>query len=348
MKWFEIMWAMCLALALISPSGCSKKAEDRRDGERRPTILDLWRTTKPYDAPTRETSKPGFMDILEVDAKITYVLAATPSGTDNAAKHYAKAVKLFSARRNALLDAAASLAKGDARNHADALKTLEEIRRHIGKGAKQAGMDYLFEHASGKLNVSTRQDAVEHLGRTLDVLDLLGDYYIKNERLKDAGAIYRDMFVAGWHMINERSHMHMTIYGQDIQATALSGISKSIDRDLDQGTKAKRMAPLRAYLNALNEFEAVFENKAIIFQRARFNAGDIWNIAENDKDRAWRVQAILAMGLIRFTHTSKANTARNNKLIERFLNSKDPLEKAAAQAAKAYTETDFIEAGTTW
>jgi molecular chaperone GrpE (heat shock protein) len=108
------------------------------------------------------------------------------------------------------------------------------------------------------------------------------------------------------------------------------------------------MAPLRAYLNALNEFEAVFENKAIIFQRARFNAGDIWNIAENDKDRAWRVQAILAMGLIRFTHTSKANTARNNKLIERFLNSKDPLEKAAAQAAKAYTETDFIEAGTTW
>lgn len=77
----------------------------------------------------------------------------------------------------------------------------------------------------------------------------------------------------------------------------------------------------------------------MVFRKSRLDAGDIWNIAENDKNRAWRIQAILAMGLIKFTHASEANTARNNAMLERFLNSKDPLEKAAAQAQEPIPKT---------
>ena len=90
------------------------------------------------EAPTRETTKTGFMEIIEVDAKITDVLDAAPSGGDNAAEHYAKAVEVFFANQALLLDAAASLGQGKADGHADALKTLEEIRGHVGNGAKQA------------------------------------------------------------------------------------------------------------------------------------------------------------------------------------------------------------------
>jgi len=312
-------------------------------------VVDMGPAAAPaYDLPTRKTSGPDFMNVIKVDAKITDVLNATPSGAENAAEHYARAVKLCFANWDALYDAAATLANGDATQHAGALKTLQEIRRHIGKGAKQAGMNYLEKHASGKLKVSLRQEDTDRLGRTVDVLSLLGDYYIKNKRLKDADAIYRDMFAAGWHMINERSSIHMTRYGVDVQILALKGIATSIDGDLDKNAKDNRMAPLRDSLVALNEFRSSCQDKALIFQEARFDAGNIWNIAENDKDRAWRVQAILAMGLIKFTHTSKANAEHNNAMIEQFLTSSDPLEKAAAQAAKAYTENDFNTAGTTW
>jgi len=301
------------------------------------------------EVPTFETSKAGFMDVIEVGAKITDVLGAAPSGAGNAAEHYARAVEVFFANQNILLDAAADLGQGKADDHADALKTLETIRVHIGDGAKQASMNYLAAHASGKLQVSKRQDNVERLGQTIDSLSILGDYYMQNQRLKDANAMYRDMLVAGWHMVQAHSHMHMTLYGQDIQATALSGMSKSLEKTENKDADYEQRAPLYAYLNALNEFKSKYEEKSMVFHKPRLVAGDIWNIAENDKDRAWRVQAILGMGMIRFTHdTSRTNTARNNAMIEKFLKSSDPVEKLAAQAAKAFTKPEFNQAGTKW
>ena len=300
------------------------------------------------DASTRATSKAGFMEVIEVNAKISDVLGATPSGAGNAAEHYARAVELFFANYKAIEDAAADLDKGNAQNHAEVLKALKEVRGHVGKGAKQASMEYLVKHTSGKLQVSQRQDDVERIGQTIYILDILGEYYIKNKRLKDADAVYRDMFAAGWQMMKARSHIQMTLYGEDVQRTALRGMSKSIEKGLDQDTDHERRAPLNDYMSALKEFRSRYEEKWEIFRKARLDAGDIWNIAENDKDRTWRVQAILAMGMIKFTHPKNANAARNNALIEKFLNSTDPVEKAAAQAAKDYTEADFNQAGTTW
>ena len=300
------------------------------------------------DAPTRETSRPGFMEVIAVDARITDVLKAAPSGADDAARDYAQAIELFFAKKDILLDAAADLGGGNAQGYADALKTIEEIRGYIGKGAKQASMNYLAKHASGKLQVSKRQEDVERLGQTIDVLDILGEYYIANKRLKDADAMYRDMFTAGWQMIEEHSHMHMALYGHAIQITALIGMARSIEKGLDKDADDKRRTPLRNYHTALDKFKSEYEEKSMVFHKVRLEAGDIWNIAENDKDRAWRVQAILGMGMMKFTHSSGTNAARNNAMIEKFLNSGDPLEKSAAQAAKAYTEIEFNTAGMTW
>jgi len=300
------------------------------------------------DAPTRETSRTGFMDVIEVDAKITDVLDAAPSGTGNAADHYAQAVALFVPNYERIKDAAADLGAGNVETYAAELKIMEEIRGHVGTGAQQASMDYLSKHASGKMKVSTKQEDIMNLALTLNTLDILGEYYIKNKRLKDANAIYRDMFVAGWHMINEHSHIRMAMDGEDTQGDALQGMLESIDSNLDEDARRQRIATLKNYNYALNEYRSIYDEKEKIFRKARLEAGDMWNIAENDKDRAWRVQAILAMGIMRFTHLKKTNVARNNALIEKFLNSSDPLEKAAAQAAKAYTEIEFNMVSSTW
>ncbi|MDP7288150.1 MAG: hypothetical protein QGH94_09175 [Phycisphaerae bacterium] len=303
------------------------------------------------DAATRATTKPGAMKLIELDAPILAIIPAEPTGSENAGVHYAKAIEVYLANEKVIFEAAAAISAGDLKADKDApqsLKALEEMRGHIASGTQQAGMKFLAENSSGTLQVSKSDGNIKNLGMAIDMLDMLGDYYIKNKRTDDANAVFREMFIAGLHMIQARSHMHMVTYGMDIQESALNGISRAIPRDLDPLEARKLRAPLREYMDALEEFTDKYEKKAEIFTKALFDAGDIWNIAENDEDRSWRVQAILAMGLIKYTHLSKANQSYNNSLIEKFLKSNDPVEKAAATAAKAYSEIEFNTAGTTW
>jgi hypothetical protein len=301
------------------------------------------------DGATTATSKSGYMDVIKIDANMSDVLGETPSGSDNAAEHYEKAVEIFQANRNEITASAASLRRGEDQAYASELKNLQEIASHIAQGAKQANMKYLTKFGSGKLQVSKRQDDVERLGQTIDtMIKILGPYLIAKEKFTEASALYHSIFAAGGHMIKARSQYQMTMYGKDIQFDAMNGISKSIPRDTDKDEARKLRAPLRNYIQALNDFRSDYSKKMEIFEKLPFPAGDVWNIAENDKDRVWRVQAILAMGILKFTRQSKANVTRNTALIEKFLNSKDPLEKAAAEAAKAYSKPDFNHAGTTW
>ncbi|MCP4379514.1 MAG: hypothetical protein GY794_25500, partial [bacterium] len=307
------------------------------------------------DSPTRATTKTGIMDVIKPAVDISSILNSTPSGGGNAAEHYAKAIELFFDNYKAIENAALDLGKGNAENYPEALKTLKTIRNLIATGAKQASMDYMTKYTSGKLQVSTRQKDINRLAQTLVIIDILGDYHIENKRFKEADAIFRDMFIAGWHMINERSHIQATMHGEDVQGTALKGMIRTLKKNtnINDVAKKKRKATLKNYNYSLIEFRYEHEDKEKIFRKLRsdgtFNAGDVWNIAENDKDRAWRVQAILTMGVLKFTHSgSRGNNARNNELIEKFLKSDDPLEKAAAEAAKAYTEIEFNQISSKW
>ena len=303
------------------------------------------------DGPTRVTQKTGYMEVIEMDMPITKIVPSAPTGSENAAIHYIKAIEVFEANEKPITEAAAAITAGDLTadpNAPQALKALEEILGHVQAGAQQAGMKYLVENTSGPLKVSKHSDDVARLGKAIDMLDMLGDYYAKNDRKEDADKAFGAMFIAGWHMINERSHTHMVMYGMDMQESALDGMSRTIPRDTDPEEARKIRGPMREYIYALNEFSDKYEDKIEVFLKTPFDAGDVWNIADNDKDRAWRVQAILAMGMIKFTHLAKGNTSYNNSQIEKFLKSTDPVEKAAAEAAKAYTEADFNTAGVDW
>ncbi len=303
------------------------------------------------DEPTRATKKKDFMEVIEVKAPITLVVAAEPTGSDNAADYYVKAVEVLNANQEAIDSAAAAITAGDLTQDSkapQALKALEEILGHLAEGAKQASMDFLTKHASGQLKVSKHSDEVQRLGDAFDVLDMLGDYYSKNERHEDAKTTFEVMFITGWHMTNDRCHTHMVMSGPDIQHKALNGLSRTMPKDLDPEEVNKRRGPMREYIHALNDFTEKYEDKIAVFLKNPFDAGDVWNIVNNDKDRAWRVLGILAMGIIKHTHLPKRNASYNNSLIEKFLKSEDPLEKAAAEAAKAYTEADFQTAANDW
>jgi len=299
--------------------------------------------------PTRETTKRGFLEFIEVDAKLTDVLPSEPTGGGDAGEDYALAVQELRTNESVILDATPKIDKGKSEGTESAIASLEKIRAHVASGAKKAKMEYLTKHTPKKLQVSWRQEEINHLHDMFGAVDLLGEYYRLNGRLDDAKALYGDMLVGGWHMVKARSHPYVVMIGQQIQGKAINGLSKSHKAADDTQPMDEYRYALRRYLGALNDFQAEYKEKLKILRKAKPIPGDVWNIAKNDKDRAWKVQAILAMGLVRFTHSdSKANAKHNDALLEEFLKTGDPLEKAAAQAAKNYTEAEFNLAGTTW
>ena len=164
------------------------------------------------DAATRATTKPGAMKLIELDAPILAIIPAEPTGSENAGVHYAKAIEVYLANEKVIFEAAAAISAGDLKADKDApqsLKALEEMRGHIASGTQQAGMKFLAENSSGTLQVSKSDGNIKNLGMAIDMLDMLGDYYIKNKRTDDANAVFREMFIAGLHMIQARSHTHM-------------------------------------------------------------------------------------------------------------------------------------------
>ncbi|MBT3200592.1 MAG: hypothetical protein HN350_11820 [Phycisphaerales bacterium] len=300
------------------------------------------------DAPTRATAGAKFMEVSELTFSISEILGSEPSGAGNAGEDYAKAAQLINANEETVKDATPSLMKGEGQAYKAAIKILEEMRAHLGAGAQKASMQYLLVCGPKKLAVSTRQDAVTDMGQAIDVIDTLAEYYLANKRYKDAEALYKDMLVAGWHMMKSRSHIHMVTYGRDIMSDAMDGLSNSIDPATDKDEQHAKRLKLSKYFKSLPGFNIPYKAKAKILGKVLMDPGDIWKIANNDKDRMWRVQSILAMGLLKFSHKSKGNIKYNNEMIEKFLQSSDPLEKAAAEAAKAYTQLEYKHAGTTW
>ena len=76
------------------------------------------------------------------------------------------------------------------------------------------------------------------------------------------------------------------------------------------------------------------------------NPGDVFNVAENDKDRSWRIQAILSLGIVKFTATKRGDLRRVRKIIDKNVAGDDPLAAAAAKAAKELTARQFNQLGT--
>ncbi|MFW6061344.1 MAG: hypothetical protein ACOC93_00900, partial [Planctomycetota bacterium] len=66
--------------------------------------------------------------------------------------------------------------------------------------------------------------------------------------------------------------------------------------------------------------------------------GDTFNIIANDADRAWQVEGLLALGILKFTQAGhEGNSARTEELIQTYLDSDDPHLARAARVADGMT-----------
>jgi len=78
-----------------------------------------------------------------------------------------------------------------------------------------------------------------------------------------------------------------------------------------------------------------------ILKSLRPQIGDLINIARNDKDLTFRVEATLQLGVVKFNPKTRGNLKAITSAIEDAKASEDPAISAAGNAAEAFTKEEM-------
>jgi len=309
-----------------------------------------------YPRPTSATraTRDEVLKLHEVSVPVTAVLDREPSAGGNAADDYERAILIVKDERNweAIIEAqgkADDMMTGTYVPDPTAMEAMKKIREHVSAGAKKKQMDYIFRYTPKTLEVAYDVekikgfDNIDGLQNVAGALNLLTKYYLGQKEWAEAVDLAKLQFTMGWHMMGERAMVDLVRRGMAIQDQALRDL-EFLYGEMDGDHKGK-IAKAKEYRFALQDIRDMFGTKLSVLVNQQPNPGDVFRIADEDEDRCWRVQAILLLGVLKFTAPGRGDTRVRKDLIARYLDSDDPLEAAAAKAADAFTEEDFSVVG---
>ena len=288
---------------------------------------------------TPATRKAGFMDLKQVCIPVGDIVGAAPSGAGNAADDYVRALAVARQREQeiAKVDAGDSSAAG--------MAAMRKVASLVAAGAGKAKLDYTFTHTPKTFEVGYRYQPAVDLQTVSGAMFILGRTLYEAKEYAEAEKVLRDLFVMGWHLVQERAHVYVVRTGFGIQMNALGGL-RSVYRDWGPEYSSK-MSTVSAYIGEIITIERHFDVKQRICWSVDPKPGDVFHIIEKDQDRAWRVQAILSLGILKYRAEDRRGDMRMlGKLIDRFSSSSDPFEAAAAKAVKDLTREEFRRLGT--
>jgi hypothetical protein len=307
--------------------------------------------------PTPATRAEGFMALKTADIDLKPLLGFEPNQPGNAADDYHRAVELAEAnqeRVKAAMEAADTVEQPmdpDAAEpdiapllDAETVELLKALNRHLAAGAQKAHMQYTFVHTPKAFEVGFFVPQARKLQNVADALRALYHLHRQREAFSRAEAVAENLFMLGRHMDRERIRVNMVVAGLDLQQMALGYLGAVWAEDPNANRdKLRRIDRAGRALDRV--FEAYRMKRNAVWQNPP-NPGDVYKVLEEDEDRAWRVQALLMLGVIRFTHAKfRGDTRVTRKLIEEYLHSDDPYLAAAAKAAHEFTEKDFKVVG---
>lgn len=289
-----------------------------------------------HSEPTIDTTRPGVLNLLNQTEPLTTVMpeSAVPTGAGNAADDYVQAWKLYQAHESALKDLPEHMDDIWAAKQAllnEQISALEAIQQAVAAGAAKQKMQFVGVHTPKQFTVGYRYRPAESFVTLAKATEALAGHFKVKKYFPAAQKILWQQLIMGRQLVDERARPYTVLAGIDIQAAAISALYRL--RMGDAGT-AKA---LQQYLDSLDLFRETYVSKLKILQVIKPHPGDVYNIIEKDADRAWRVQGLLTLGLLKFTVTSRGDVKNVNDLIAKYSSSDDPLQAAAATAAGAMT-----------
>jgi hypothetical protein len=204
---------------------------------------------------------------------------------------------------------------------------------HLRAGARKKEFRWYFEKTPKEFDLFSRDKDLEILGEVTDkavyqIATVYGAQQNPGER-----ALWEDYLIYGWHLCQQRVRVGLFWAGLQAQLNAATNLA-DMYQEAGQAEKAKAA---NDYVLALKRTEQALGNKLSVVKRIQVRIGDLFHVIENDKDRMWRVEALLMLGFRRHTVSQPADRKRAQELLERFSGDADEFIAAAARAAKAVT-----------
>ena len=280
----------------------------------------------------------------DVGISVAEIVGAVPGAPGNAGEDYQKATDMVKANMTAMTDVRNALDANKEPEQAgvDALKQLDAV---VAAGAAKAQMELTRMRGSRKFTCISTFKTASNLVDVAGALEALGDYYRKKKQYAEAERVLQHEFILGWHMMQERARVRMVQMGMGFQDSALGKL-----KELYQAMGAKegdaRLQTIERYSAGLGTMTDVFDRKAKWLWAGKPIPEDAFTILEKDKDRAWRVDALLVIARFKFPETDE-NPYRQRAIaaLEKFANSPDPIEALAAQSGKELTKDEFARLG---
>jgi hypothetical protein len=205
-------------------------------------------------------------------------------------------------------------------------------------------MTYVFVHTPERLKVAVTYPPARELRSVAEAVDLLRAYRQGRRDYPVARGLLHDTFMLGWHMVTERACVDMVRTGSQIQARSLDRL-RELYALWQPPDHAERVKAMREYAGRLGRCRAHHTNKLRLLWRTQPEPGDVFNVVRNDRDPAWRIQGLLALGIVRFTAASGGDVRCAQTLIAEHVDSAERLEAAAARAARDLTAAEFRRLG---
>ncbi len=309
--------------------------------------------------PEREITKPGALDLIEIANPPTMVYPEALTKPGNPGDDYAKAVAIYEDPDNlrAIFDWTEDYYELSQLQKWDQIPTppkpILDIAALIIRAAPKQDMRYVFEYTPRSLEVQYESLAANRLSQLASdkgmtdkhdaLMYSLTTYYSRTGQFDKAITLGQATFMMGWHMFAERATVNMMAHGLLIQYQTLPRIQEAY-RLMGQPEKAAALDPYYADLKKL--WSQHGQKQALIYANPP-HPGNLLYVVDNDPDRAWQVQAILALGIAKFTATRQGDMILIRQKILDLQESDDPFIEAAADAAHDMTMAQFRMSKTT-
>lgn len=169
---------------------------------------------------------------------------------------------------------------------------------------------------------------------------------VKEKMLVEAGqtdeaeALLKALMVFGYQIQQERVRLQGILTGLGIQSQA-GGTLLQLYKQSKQEEKAKAV---QAYLAALREVQERVDAKAgKTVSRLDVDSpptAELMWVVENDRDRMWRIEAALTLGLTKWTAPRTADRDASREKLQQLQQDPDPLVREAAAAGLAISPED--------
>lgn len=288
--------------------------------------------------PTSATLGPDKLTQLGPTQDVALILPAEPAGDGDAGDDYARAIGLHKQNRDAITKICTrqqEIVKGQYRLTAADLKLLNPIEEAIAAAAAKTKMTYSFRHTPAKIEIPYEAAEAKDFQDLADVPIILAYAHVGSgqEAYPKAEKCLLDLLTMGRHMVSERARMDTVLYGIGLQKSACELLCQLYATKWNKPDLAKQV---RRYANGLEHMSLVYgDHYNRVIWHLPPHPGDAFNLAENHADRAVRVEATLALGVVKLTCEGRGDRRYVRKLIAKRLNSPDPIEREAARCADA-------------